>query len=71
MEYADHLRKLENVDAPLARALAGFTSMEHVLNWLAHQAAPLDGVDVLAQDEYCHDLILPLPDGRWLSFGMT
>jgi hypothetical protein len=32
---------------------------------------PLDGLDVLAQDEFSHDLLVPLPDGRWLAFGLT
>ncbi len=71
MDYPDHLRRLEAGDPALARELAGFTSLPHVLAWLARRGWPTEGLDVLAQDEYSHDLLLPLPDGRCLSFGMT
>jgi hypothetical protein len=71
MEYADHIQRLAQEDPLLARELTSFTSLEHVLPWLAQKGLPLDGLDVLAQDEYSHDLLLPLPDGRCLSFGMT
>jgi hypothetical protein len=32
---------------------------------------PLDSIDVVFQDEYNHDLMFPLTDGRWLVFGTT
>ena len=33
---------------------------------------PLAAIDVVAQDEFSHDLLIPLgTDGRHLAFGMT
>lgn len=68
MDYSDYVRRLEAVDPRLAAAVGGFTSVSHVLAWLGRPAA---GLDVVAQDEFCHDLVVPLPDGRWLAFGLT
>ena len=31
----------------------------------------LAGIDLVQQDEYSYDLFLPLPDARWLVFGVT
>lgn len=46
-------------------------SLEHVLAWFPRKGIPLYTLDLVAQDEYCHDLTVPLGDGRVISFGMT
>jgi hypothetical protein len=28
-------------------------------------------LDLVTQDEFTHDLLLPLPDGRFVVFGLT
>ena len=71
MEYADYLRDLSLADPGLARVLAGCSSLEHVLAWAAGAGMSLEGLDVIAQDEFCHDLLLPLPGGRTLALGLT
>ena len=71
MEYRDYVYRLNSEDRSLAHELADFTSLEHVLAWLQRTGRPMTGMDVLAQDEFCHDLLLPLADGHWLVFGMT
>jgi hypothetical protein len=71
MEYTDHIRCLATLDPALAEELAGFTSLEQVLPWMMRRGLPSDGLDVLAQDEYSHDLLVPLGDGRYVTFGMT
>ncbi len=71
MDYPDYVQQLAAAEPDLARELTGFTSLEHVLAWMQRRGLPATGLDVVAQDEYCHDLLLPLPDGRWLAFAMT
>jgi hypothetical protein len=46
------------------------TSLEKILNWMKAQGVPATQIDIIAQDEYCHDLLVPWQDG-WLVFGMT
>jgi hypothetical protein len=72
VEYLDHIARLESVDPELAGDLKGVDTLEKVLGWAKRSGLRLDGCDVIAQDEYCHDFLIPLADGRrWLVFGMT
>jgi hypothetical protein len=72
LEYADHLSRLRETDTDLACRLEGVDCLEKVLAWLQRSGLSLTGLDVLAQDEYSHDFLIPLGDqGRWLVFGMT
>jgi hypothetical protein len=50
--------------------LAGLTSLERILAWMQANQLPLDQLDLIAQDEFCHDLFVPC-EGRWLVFGLT
>lgn len=72
MEYADDIQILTEQEPELARQLAGFHSLEKVLTWMRARGLPLDALDVIAQDEYSHDMLIPLEaDGKYLAFGMT
>jgi hypothetical protein len=50
--------------------LANLTSLEKILTWMQANQLPLDQLDLIAQDEFCHDLFVPW-QGRWLVFGLT
>jgi hypothetical protein len=72
MPSSDFIGPLHLTHPDLARQLAGVTSLEKILAWLQRENRPLDQLDLVAQDEYCHDLLVPLePDPRWIVFGMT
>jgi hypothetical protein len=71
MDYSEHLARLAVIDPALAGQLAAVTSLEKVLAWLPGAGVGLDRVDLVTQDEYSHDFLVPLPDGRFLVFGMT
>jgi hypothetical protein len=71
MEYSDHLEVLASIDRDLARKLSDCISIEQVLPWMQRQGLDGQGLDVVAQDEYSHDLLVPLSDGRYVVFGMT
>lgn len=70
MEYSDCISELRITRPELADQIARFTNLEHILNWLAADNYPLGRLDMITQDEYCHDLLLPLGDD-WLVFSMT
>ena len=72
MDYAEDVTRMGTVFPDLARELEGFTSIEHVLRWMQAREASLDSLDVVTQDEFSHDAVVPLgADGRHLTFGMT
>jgi hypothetical protein len=50
--------------------LTSLTSVEKILAWMKANQLPLDRLDMVAQDEFCHDLFVPW-QGRWLIFGLT
>lgn len=72
MEYPDFVEKLHQTEPDLGSKLKGFRTLEHVLDWLKSCDYDLRRLDMVTQDEYCHDLFFPLPDrGEYLVFGMT
>jgi hypothetical protein len=50
--------------------IAGLTSLERILAWMQANQLPHDRLDLVAQDEYCHDLFVPWRD-QWIVFGLT
>ena len=72
MEYLDHVRQMGEFDPQLAAELSGLRTLEHVMAWERFRRVNLATVDLVTQDEYSHDFLVPLPgESRWLSFAMT
>jgi hypothetical protein len=72
LEYAEYLGRLRTSEPDLANRLDGVDCLEKLLAWLQQSGLGLSGLNVLAQDEYSHDFLIPLGEGgRWLVFGMT
>jgi hypothetical protein len=70
MNYAQDITEVRTSRPDLADRIAGFRTLEHVLDCLKADGHPLGTLDMVTQDEYCHDLLVPVePD--WLVFGMT
>lgn len=69
--YPEHLAELTAADPALGGQVAGLANLEAVLKWAPAAGIDFAGIDLLQQDEYCYDLYLPLPGGRWLVFGVT
>jgi hypothetical protein len=42
-----------------------------VLGWMKRRGIPLGAVDIINQDEFSLDFVIPLGDGRHLVFGIT
>ena len=71
MDLADYLNRLDQVEPELAADFVGIRNLEQLLTWFANHGTPLEQLDMVTQDEFCHDLMAPLPDGRWMVFGLT
>jgi hypothetical protein len=72
MEYLDYVRRLEATDPELAAELVGLRTLAHVMAWERFRKVNLSTLDLVTQDEYSHDFLVPLTgESRWLSFAMT
>lgn len=57
--------------AALAGELAGLTTLERVLDWCRSRVPALAVADIVTQDEYTHDVLVPLDGERWLVYDTT
>lgn len=55
----------------LARLLMRQTSIKHGLDWILSLSPPGRPVDVVAQDEFSHDVLFELPPDLWLVYSCT
>jgi hypothetical protein len=53
---------------PALAELTGFTTLQQLVRWAFSRRA--DVADVVVQDEYSHDVVVPLGD-RWLVADVT
>jgi len=72
MEYANYFSRLVQDHPGVADGLSGINTLERLFGWFERTGIRLASLDMVTQDEYCHDLIAPLPGERqWIVFGMT
>ena len=71
MNYAEQLATLSEADPALGGDIAMLRNLEAILKWAPGAGIAFAGIDLLQQDEYSYDLFLPLPDSRWLTFGVS
>lgn len=55
----------------LQARLASHRTLERALRHWLGQSPPVDVADVVTQDEYTHDVIVPTPDGLTLVYEAT
>ncbi len=58
----------------LARAthdVSGLTTLADVLEWARAQEPPRLVAEIVTQDEYTHDVVLPFDGGHFLVFDAT
>jgi hypothetical protein len=71
MNYSEQLSALIADDPTLGSQVANLRNLEAILKWAPGAGIPLAGIDLVQQDEYSYDLFLPLPDSRWIIFGVS
>ncbi len=69
LKVRTHVRQAR-VDELLA-VLTEHTTLERVLAWCRLQTPPLGLAEIVTQDEYTHDVLLPLADGLVLVYDVT
>ncbi len=58
--------------AELANEFRELPNLERLLAWLPSRGFSLAGLEMVTQDEYSHDLLIPVPGGTdWFAFAMT
>ncbi|MCY1015543.1 hypothetical protein [Pyxidicoccus sp. MSG2] len=57
--------------AALERELAPLTLLQDVVRWGFAHTPPRDVAEVVVQDEFTHDVVVPWKDGRYLVFDTT
>ncbi len=55
----------------LVRELALQEGLDDVFAWGRRQSPPVQPADVIKQDEFTQDVLVPLPSGRWVVYGAT
>jgi hypothetical protein len=71
-DYQDHVKELARSNPDLAALVAGWSSLESVLEWMKEKDFPPGSIDLIGQDEFEYDFLLELePKGQWLAFGVT
>ena len=71
MTYIETLTALTSADIGLGARVAPLRNLEPILKWAPGAGIPFADIDLVQQDEYSYDLFLPLPDPRWLVFGVS
>lgn len=56
----------------LSDELVPLNSIRDILIWMQRHGLPLESLDVVTQDEFSHDVLVPLGlSGEWAAFGVT
>jgi hypothetical protein len=69
--YPDQLAALAAADPALGAEVGRLRNLEGILKWAPGFGVSLAGLDLVQQDEYSYDFLVPLPDARWLAFAVT
>ncbi len=55
----------------LEAMIQGHQGLDDIFTWGRAHVPPIHPEDVIKQDEFTHDVLVPLPNGRWLVYGTT
>ncbi|HLL52243.1 MAG TPA: hypothetical protein VK447_01770 [Myxococcaceae bacterium] len=70
LALTDHAGLSEEALAGLKAQLSSLTTLQAVVGWAFSLSPPSDVADVVIQDEYTHDVVLPW-NRVWLVFDTT
>ena len=55
----------------IVREISGQCSIRHVVDWLGRHRPPLKIEDMVTQDEFSHDIMVPYREGLFLVYDST
>ena len=67
----DHAGLSDEERAALGEKVARLRSLEDVIRWGSAHVPPRLPVEIVTQDEYTHDVVVPLDGERYLVFDTT
>jgi hypothetical protein len=71
MDYADHLPGLLAQAPDLHDDLRDLRGLGGVMAWMTQRGVALAAAEIVQQDEFSLDFVVPLLDGRHVVFGIT
>ena len=72
MDYSDYLSRFRLVHPLIAEETTELRGLEGVMAWMAGRGIPLAAAEIVAQDEFSLDFVVPLqPDMLYVVFGIT
>jgi hypothetical protein len=71
MEYAQQFEAFAREHPDLAAGLEEVQGLGGVMEWMKSRGLALDSMEVINQDEFSLDVVIPLADWRHLAFGIT
>lgn len=71
MEYAEHVSQVATTHPDLAARLSHLHTIKDVLDWMQENRLSLNTLDIVTQDEFTHDAIVPVSESLFVSFGIT
>jgi hypothetical protein len=69
--FANHAGLQPHEAEELASAVSQHRGLDDIFAWGRQQSPPVHPADVVKQDEFTHDVLVPLPNQRWLVYGTT
>jgi hypothetical protein len=67
----DYAQITEPMKAALERTFGSFSMLHQVLDWGRTSEPPIQVDEIITMDEYTHDVLVALPDNRYLAFDTT
>ena len=72
IELTDHASLPTAEAEDLARIVTQHRGLDEIFTWGRQQSPPVHPADVIKQDEFTHDVLVPLGrNDRWLVYGTT
>jgi len=69
--FADHVGLNADEAEQLSRVVLEHRGLDDIFAWGRRQSPPVHPADVIKQDEFTHDVLVPLAKERWLVYGTT
>ena len=57
--------------ARIREQVAAHEGLDQIFSWGRQQSPAIDPADVVKQDEFTHDVLVPFPNDRWVAYGTT
>ncbi len=67
----DHAALTTDARAALEAEVGSLTLLQDVVRWGFASTPPRDVTEVIVQDEFTHDVVMPWKDGGYLVFDTT